>query len=161
MPDYTVIAGPNGAGKSLFSKTLSSPGALIFDADIVKALKEKEYPDLPGESIGMMVTSAYWNAEDRAVETNNSLTVESNLRNDFLINRLDFFKSRGYTTNLIYMLLPDVETSFERVGLRVAQKGHFIDSDSINYNFIEGQVILKKHFNKFDNLQILESFSFF
>ncbi|MDP9078614.1 MAG: hypothetical protein M3O71_14375 [Bacteroidota bacterium] len=63
MPDYIIIAGPNGAGKSLFSRILSEPGSLIFDADKVKAMKEKEYPDLPDESIEMMITSAYWNAE--------------------------------------------------------------------------------------------------
>jgi predicted ABC-type ATPase len=41
MPDYTIIAGPNGAGKSTFSTILSSADALIFDADKVKAIKEK------------------------------------------------------------------------------------------------------------------------
>jgi len=158
MPEYTIIAGPNGAGKSLFSSTLSEPDSLIFDADKVKAIKEKEYPDLPEESIEMMITSAYWNAEDTAIEEKKDLVVESNLRNDFLINRLDFFKSKGYSTNLIYMLLPSVEISFERVGLRVAQKGHFIDSQSISYNFEYGIMNLKKHFNKFDRLQILNSF---
>ncbi|MDB5086610.1 MAG: hypothetical protein JWR09_604 [Mucilaginibacter sp.] len=158
MPDYTIIAGPNGAGKSLFSNILSDPGSLIFDADKVKALKEKEYPDLPDESIEMMITSAYWDAEDTAIEEKKNLTVESNLRNDFLIDRLDYFKSKGYTTNLIYMLLPSVDVSFERVGLRVAQKGHFIDSKSISYNFEYGIINLKKHFGRFDNLRILNSF---
>lgn len=158
MLEYTVVAGPNGAGKSLFSKILSSSGSLIFDADIIKALKEWEYPDLPAESIEMMVTSAYWTMEDEAIESKCSLTVETNLRDDFLIKRLDFFKNRGYTTNLIYMLLPDVETSFERVGLRVIQNGHFIDADSINYNFTQGQHILKNHFKRFDRVQIIESY---
>jgi predicted ABC-type ATPase len=40
MPDFTIIAGPNGAGKSSFSKLLSDPDSLIFDADIVKAIKK-------------------------------------------------------------------------------------------------------------------------
>ena len=80
MPDFTVIAGPNGAGKSSFSKLLSAPGSLIFDADIVKAVKEKEYPDLPDESIAMMIDSAYWEAEEIALEERKDLTVETNLR---------------------------------------------------------------------------------
>ena len=157
MPDYTIIAGPNGAGKSTFSAILSSADALVFDADKVKAIKEKEYPDLPDESIEMMITSAYWEAEDIAIAEKKDLTVETNLRNEFLINRLSFFKSKGYTTNLIYMLLPDVATSTERVALRIAQKGHFIDSGSIKYNFEQGLVMLKKHFNMFDTLEITES----
>jgi predicted ABC-type ATPase len=157
MPDYTIIAGPNGAGKSTFSAILSSADALVFDADKVKAIKEKEYPDLPDENIEMMITSAYWEAEDIAIAEKKDLTVETNLRNEFLINRLSFFKSKGYTTNLIYMLLPDVATSTERVALRIAQKGHFIDSGSIKYNFEQGLVMLKKHFNMFDTLEITES----
>ncbi len=75
-----------------------------------------------------------------------------------MINRLDFFKGKGYTTSLIYMLLPSVDISFERVGLIVAQKGHFIDSQSISYNFEHGIMNLKKHFKRFDRLQILNSF---
>ena len=154
MPDYRIIAGPNGAGKSTFSAILSSSDALIFDADEVKAVKEKQYPDLPDESIEMMITSAYWEAEDFAVEHKKDLTVETNLRNDFLINRLSFFKGKGYTTHLVYMLLPDVQTSMDRVTLRVAQKGHFIDLESIKYNFVQGLLMLKKHFSEFDTLTI-------
>ena len=154
MPDYRIIAGPNGAGKSTFSAILSSSDALIFDADKVKAVKEKQYPDLPDESIEMMITSAYWEAEDFAVEHKKDLTVETNLRNDFLINRLSFFKGKGYTTHLVYMLLPDVQTSMDRVTLRVAQKGHFIDLESIKYNFVQGLLMLKKHFSEFDTLTI-------
>jgi predicted ABC-type ATPase len=157
MPDFTVIAGPNGAGKSSFSQLLSEPGAFIFDADKVKAIKENQYPDVPVESIEMMITSAYWEAEDNAIEQNRSLTVESNLRNDFLINRLSRFKDKGYKVNLIFMLLPDVETSYERVDLRVYQKGHFVDIESIKYNFEHSLKMLKQHFGKFDLLQLFDS----
>jgi predicted ABC-type ATPase len=157
MPDYTLIAGPNGAGKSTYSEILSPSDTLIFDADKVKAIREKQYPDVPIESIEMMIDSAYWDAEDNAIQEKKDLTVETNLRDDFLINRAHFFKSKGYTTNLIYLLLPDIETSTDRVSLRTAQKGHFIDAESIKYNFEHGLVMLKTHFNKFDNLKILES----
>jgi len=104
-----------------------------------------------------MLTSAYWEVEDVAVEGKRDLTVETNLRNDFLVNRCDFFKNKGYTTNLIYMLLPDIETSIERVSLRIAQKGHFVDIESMKYNFEQGLVNLKKYFNRFDNQQIIYS----
>ncbi|MFI5136934.1 MAG: zeta toxin family protein [Sphingobacteriales bacterium] len=157
MPDYTIIAGPNGAGKSTYSNILSSSDSLIFDADKVKAIKEKQYPDLPDESIGMMIDSAYWETEEIAIERQKDLTVETNLRDDFLINRSISFKNKGYSTNLIYMLLPDVETSTDRVSLRVAKKGHFVDAESIKYNFEHSLITLKEHFKKFDNLKILSS----
>ena len=80
MPDYIIIAGPNGAGKSTYSDILSSSNALIFDADKVEALKEKQYPDLPDESIEMMITSAYWEAEEIAVEEKKDLAVETKFK---------------------------------------------------------------------------------
>ena len=157
MPDYTVIAGPNGAGKSTYSAAFSSHDAIMFDADIVKAIREKQYPDVPYESIEMMLTSAYWEAEDSAIEQKKDLTVETNLRDDFLIKRALSIKDKGFTTNLIYMLLPDINMSLDRVTLRVAQKGHFVDLESIKYNFEQGLIILKEHFHSFDNLTILNS----
>ena len=157
MPDYTIIAGPNGAGKSTFSKTLSAQEALIFDADSVKTLKEKQYPDLSNESIEAIITASYRETEGVAIKEKRDFTVETNLRNDFLIDRLIYFKEEGYTLNLIFMLLPDVETSIDRVNLRVAQKGHFVDIESIKYNFEYSLKALKQHFKKFDNLILLDS----
>lgn len=157
MPEYTVIAGPNGAGKSTYSNDLSSLDSVIFDADKVKAIKEKQYPDLPDQSIAMMIDSAYWEAEEIALKEKRDLTVESNLRNDFLVNRSIAFKDKGYTTNLIYMLLPNIETSMDRVNLRVAQRGHFVDQESIKYNFENGLLTLIQHFKKFDNLRVINT----
>lgn len=157
MPDFTIIAGPNGAGKSTYSTILSSSDALLFDADKVKTIRAKQYPDVPAESIEMMIDSAYWEVEENAIEGEKDLTVETNLRDDFLINRAQFFKNKGFTINLIYMLLPDIETSTERVSLRTALKGHFIDPESVKYNFEQGLIMLKKHFSKFDNLEILDT----
>jgi predicted ABC-type ATPase len=159
MPDFTIIAGPNGAGKSSFSKLLSDPYSLIFDADIVKAVKEKQYPDLPDESIQMMITSGYWQMEDDAIEKSGSLVVETNLRDDFLINRLAYFKNKGYTLNLIFMMLPHIDASLERVNLRVFKKGHFVDFESIKYNFETSLKMLKQHFAKFDSLRLLDASS--
>jgi predicted ABC-type ATPase len=157
MPEYTIIAGPNGAGKSSFSKLLSSGHSIIFDADKVKFFKEKQYPDLPDESIEMMITSAYWEAEDIAIEEKRDLTVETNLRNDFLVKRTDYFKNKGYKINLIFMLLPDIKVSMDRVNLRVDRKGHFVDHESIRYNFEHSLKMLKQHFNKFDNVLLFDS----
>lgn len=159
MPEYTIIAGPNGAGKSTFSSGLSEPGTLIFDADKVKARLWKEWPDLPVESIETMITTQYWNIEDEAIEKNSSLTVESNLRDGFLVKRISFFKNKGCAANLIFMLLPSVKASMDRVDLRVDRKGHFVDQESIEYNFEHSLKMLKLHSGKFDNVILYDSSS--
>ena len=159
MPAYTIVAGPNGAGKSTFSHGLSEVGALIFDADKIKIVKEKQWPDIPVESIEIMLTTEYWDFEEQAIGDNKDLTVESNLRDDFLVKRALYFKEKGFTINLIFMLLPNVKASMDRVDSRVDRKGHFVEQESIKYNFEHSLKMLKLHFNKFDNIILYDSSS--
>jgi len=83
------------------------------------------------------------------------LTVETNLRNEFLVERAAIFKQAGYLTNLIFMLLPDVESSMDRVNLRVKQKGHFVDAESIRYNFNKSLENLMKTVKDFDQVMLV------
>jgi len=157
MPEFIIVAGPNGAGKSSFSKLLSAPGAMIFDADAIKAVKEKQYPDLPDESIGMMIDAAYWETEETTIEAKKDLTVETKLRDDFLITRALHFIRNGYNLTLMFMLLPAVILSMDRVNARVESGGHFVDIESIKYNFEQSIKMLRLHFNIFDSLFLFDS----
>lgn len=155
MPQYLVVAGPNGAGKSTFSQHFSRPGALIFDPDEQKYKIEKQYPDISQEALESEITRKYNTFELKALGSQLHLTVETNLRNDFLADRAEFFNEHGYETRLIYMLLPDLSTSMDRVNLRVKQKGHFVDADSIKTNFEKGLENLVSIAHRFDQLMIL------
>ncbi|GAA4321055.1 hypothetical protein GCM10023149_20660 [Mucilaginibacter gynuensis] len=136
MLHFTVIAGPNGAGKSTFSAHFSRPGTLIFDPDKEKARIEKAYPDISEEAVQTAITRKYDGYELRAIGDKKHLTVETNLRNAFLGERAVWFREEAkYNTRLIFMMLPDIESSMDRVNLRVKQKGHFVDSDNIKQNF--------------------------
>ncbi len=46
--------------------------------------------------------------------------------------------SHGYDTNMIYLTLNDVDHSIDRVKQRVSTGGHFVDENSIRFNFEEG-----------------------
>lgn len=135
MQQFTVIAGPNGAGKSTFSARMSKANALIFDPDLEKYKIERQYPDISDEAIEAALTRKYNNFELKAISAKKHLTVETNLRNEFLAERAALFKEIGYQTRLVFMLLPDVASSMDRVNLRVKQKGHFVDVESIRLNF--------------------------
>jgi predicted ABC-type ATPase len=157
MPQFIVVAGPNGAGKSTFSAHFSRPGALIFDPDKQKYKIEKQYQDISFEAVESELTRKYYTFEARALGSHLHFTVETNLRNDFLAERADFFHEQGYETRMIYMLLPDVATSMDRVNLRVKQKGHPIDVDSIKTNFAKGLENLALIAPRFDQLMILSA----
>jgi len=155
MLQFTVIAGPNGAGKSTFSTRMSQREALVFDPDQHKLKIEKQYPDISEEAIETAVSRKYDVMELRALATQKSFTVETNLRNLFLADQAMHFKKNGYQTRLVFMLLPDVESSMDRVNLRVKQHGHFVDAESIRYNFLKSLENLKHAVKSFDQVMLV------
>ncbi|MGY4537833.1 putative ABC-type ATPase [Mucilaginibacter sp. UYNi724] len=155
MPIFTVVAGPNGAGKSTFSAIFSRPGALIFDPDVQKYKIEKQYPDISDDAIGSVLTKEYINFQGKALGKMLHLTVETNLQTDYLLGSVGIFKQAGYETRLIYMLLPNIATSIDRVALRVKQKGHFVDTENIKFNFEEGPKNLLKIADRFDRVMLI------
>lgn len=152
---FTVIAGPNGAGKSTLSVRMSRRDAIIFDPDKEKLAIERNYPDISDEAIESAVTRKYEQFELQAIATRKSFTVETNLRNEFLAERAALFREGGYLTRLVFMMLPDVESSMDRVNLRVKQKGHFVDHASIRYNFGASLDNLLKVADRFDQVMLV------
>ncbi|MBD1395307.1 zeta toxin family protein [Mucilaginibacter glaciei] len=159
MPIFTVVAGPNGAGKSTFSAMFSRPGALIFDPDVQKYKIEKQYPDISDDAIGSVLTKEYINFQGKALGKMLHLTVETNLQSDYLLSSVEIFKQASYDTRLIYMLLPDIATSIDRVALRVKQKGHFVDIESVKTNFEVGPKNLLKIADQFDRVMLISGFN--
>lgn len=157
MLQFTVIAGPNGAGKSTLSQRFSPANALIFDPDKQKSLIEKQYPDIAEDALESAVTSKYHSLELHAIAGLKHLTVETNLRNEFLAEQATIFKNAGYCTNIIFLLLPDMKTSMDRVNLRVKQKGHFVDVESIRYNFQHSLENLYRVAPMFDQFMLLNA----
>lgn len=156
MPNYTIIGGPNGAGKSTFSTELSASQALIFDPDKSKQQIELLYPDISHEALETAVHNTYLETEFIALQQNRDLTVESNLRNTYLGNRAAFIKTQqGWETNLIFMMLPDINASMDRVNLRVRKNGHYVDPESIISNFNSGLKNLLEVAPKFDNVMLI------
>ncbi|WP_158829350.1 zeta toxin family protein [Mucilaginibacter lacusdianchii] len=159
MLQFTVIAGPNGAGKSTYSTRMSHPDTLIFDPDFHKQSIEQKYPDIAEDALMEAVTSGYHIIEAKALAGKKSLTVETNLRNEFLADRAAFFKANGYQTRFVFMLLPNVDSSMDRVNLRVKQKGHFVSAANIRANFEDSLRMLPKVAVKFDQVMLISAVS--
>ncbi|GHU94270.1 hypothetical protein AGMMS49974_03400 [Deltaproteobacteria bacterium] len=52
--------------------------------------------------------------------------------------KISAWREAGYSVNLIFLTLPDVETAIARVAARVAQGGHAIAEDVIRRRFDAG-----------------------
>lgn len=156
-PQLYFIAGPNGAGKSTFSGALSGPDAIIFDVDKVVARLETRTPKMSKKQIYDEATQEFFNQATGAVRLKSDFTLETNFRDEALVDIAMQFKGFGYDTNLIYLTLPNIKQSVRRVDQRVKAGGHYVDLKNITQNFELGLDHLEKFAGKFDRLEILET----
>lgn len=157
QPQLIFVAGPNGAGKSTFSKDLSPAGAFIFDPDKEQAAIALKYPNYPPESIGHAFQQYFQDCIELAIKKKRDFVIETNFRDHLLMDIAERFKSYGYETNMIYLVLQSIPESMARVAARVKAGGHYIDDASIVYNYNEGLKNLEYFAGRFDNLEIIDA----
>lgn len=134
MPVCWIIAGPNGAGKTTFAleylPTVANCQNFI-NADLIAAGLSPLAPErelLAASRIFLQEIKTYISKkEDFAFET--TLAGRSYLR---LIKQL---KSDGWRIELIYLALPSIQMSKQRVAERVAHGGHNISVKDIERRF--------------------------
>lgn len=73
------------------------------------------------------------------------------------MNIVNRFQENGYTISMVYLGLSDIQQSMDRVTARVAGGGHFVDTDSIRYNFEEGLKNLIYYAGRFDNVEFIDA----
>ena len=133
QPICTIIAGPNGAGKTTFALDyLPLVDCHIFlNADMIAAglapfraqTKQVEAGKLFLREIGQSIASR----ENFAFET--TLSGKSHL------SRVRRMLAEGWRVNLVYLWLPRVEASVNRVRRRVQQGGHNIPEQDIHRRY--------------------------
>jgi len=131
--------------------------AFIFDADKEIAKIEARYPGLPAESISYAVDQYFLDCADSALTNSRDFTIETNFRDASWLNIVNRFQENGYTISMVYLGLSDIQQSMDRVTARVAGGGHFVDTDSIRYNFEEGLKNLVYYAGRFDNVEFIDA----
>jgi predicted ABC-type ATPase len=157
QPQLLIIAGPNGAGKSTFSRDFSSQDAFIFDPDKERAKTEARFPDLPAESIDFALNQFYFDCVESALRNKHDFVLETNFRDSGIMDTVKRFQENGYAVNMIYLVLSGISQSIDRVTKRVSNGGHFVDNESIRFNYNEGLKNLNYFAKRFDNLEIIDS----
>ncbi|RKR80155.1 putative ABC-type ATPase [Mucilaginibacter gracilis] len=156
-PQLLFVAGPNGAGKSTFSKELSEPGAIIFDVDKVIARIEAQSPHMPKKQVYQEATEVFFKQATAAINDKQHFTLETNFRDENLVDIVAEFKRYGYATNMIYLTLESINLSIYRVNQRVKNGGHDVDYKNIELNYDLGLEYLEKFADRFDNLEIIDA----
>lgn len=137
MPTVLIIAGPNGARKTSFAKSWL-PGR---DEDFIFVNADEIARQLSAP-VGRACDLAAGREMIRRLEDlslrGENLLVETTLSTRIYVNWIEVWRARDYAVELIYIRLPDVETSLARVARRVALGGHAIPESDVRRRFARG-----------------------
>ncbi|MEQ1605296.1 MAG: zeta toxin family protein [Pyrinomonadaceae bacterium] len=136
MPSVIIIAGPNGAGKSTFAPDLLNKhfsGIPFLNADsIAESLVSAGNVDI--EAGRIMLTRMREFGRKRE-----SFAFETTLSARTYVRFLKDVQKNGFSLQIAYLWLPDVELSVQRVAERVRVGGHDIPVPTIRRRFDRGR----------------------
>jgi len=112
---------------------------------------------MPKKEVYQAATQEFFNQVTEAVKQQQHFTLETNFRDYQLSDIVAEFKRHGYTTNMVYMTLENIEQSIDRVNKRVLDGGHFVDHKNIKQNYDLGLQYLEHFAGRFDNLEIMDA----
>jgi predicted ABC-type ATPase len=139
MPDVVVIAGPNGAGKStlapdLLKKFFNDIPFINADTIAEGLLETRSVRNVEIES-GRIMLSRLRQMSARE----ESFAFETTLSARSYVPLLERLKEKGYSIQITYLWLADVELSIQRVAERVRVGGHDIPIDTVVRRFNRGR----------------------
>lgn len=129
-PVCTIIAGPNGAGKTTFALEYLMEVARcrrFVNADLIASGLSPLSPELEQISAGKIFLTEIGDC----VERREDFAFETTLSGRTNLKRIQRLRESGWRVELIYLYLPNVEMSLERVAERVRHGGHDIPHQAI------------------------------
>ncbi len=134
MPTCWIIAGPNGAGKTTFAleylpKATNSPR--FINADLIAAGIS---PFAPEHKL-MSASRIFLREIESCIKKESDFSFETTLSGRAYLKLIKRLREAGWYVELIYLALPSVEMSKERVSERVRHGGHNIPVGDIERRF--------------------------
>ena len=133
QPKLFLVGGPNGAGKSTFARAFLAehPDYIFLNADeIARQMRPENVHDARFGAGRTFLTQL---ATLRAAQAN--LVVESTLSGVSLAQHIRLFAAAGYYISLVFVCVPSVELSINRVASRVLAGGHHIPTEDLVRRF--------------------------
>jgi predicted ABC-type ATPase len=134
MPTCWMIAGPNGAGKTTFALAYLPQIAQcrrFVNADLIAAGLSPLAPDRE-----LLAASRLFLREIQAcIQQRENFAFETTLSGRSYLKLIRRLRTEGWRVELIYLALPSVEVSHQRVAERVSHGGHNIPTADIDRRF--------------------------
>jgi predicted ABC-type ATPase len=147
VPEIIILAGPNGAGKtSLANKHFDVPrsGLVYLNADEIA--RGFDRTGLSQQAIDIRAGREMLKRIDALVAARSSFMFETTLASLTYVRKVKQWREAGYRIALVYLRLPNVGMSIERVRRRVARGGHGIPENVIRQRFRKSIDYLESHY---------------
>jgi predicted ABC-type ATPase len=136
VPQVIIIAGPNGAGKTTFANDyLVGPRAHFAFVNADEIARETGQPELHRRSPDVRAARIMLERIDSLVTAGADFAFETTLATLSYARKIPVWHRSDHVVSLIYLRLPSVEASMERVRRRVAAGGHGIPEETIRRRF--------------------------
>jgi predicted ABC-type ATPase len=136
MPEIIIVAGPNGAGKTSFANEylFAFRGRFAFvNADEIA--REIADPSMPQAELDLRAGREMLTRIGDCVDARTNLLFETTLATLTYVKKIPSWQKEGYAVGLVYLRLPSVELSIERVRRRVVEGGHGLPEETIRRRF--------------------------
>lgn len=134
MPTCWIIAGPNGAGKTTFALEYLpqvAVGVRFINADLIAA----GLSPLAPERELLAASRIFLREIEQCIAAREDFAFETTLAGRGYLRLVERLRGAGWRVALIYLALPSVEMSKQRVAERVAHGGHNIPPADIERRF--------------------------
>jgi predicted ABC-type ATPase len=126
----TILGGANGSGKSTIYSKLHLDGELV-NADLVARQIAPNNPESATEAAGRRVIQRL----RQLLSARESFVYETTLSSHQSIKLMERARDNGYSVNLAFVVLRDLELNVLRVAERVMQGGHSIPEKTIRRRY--------------------------
>ncbi len=131
-PTFTIIAGVNGSGKTTFALDYFKNSQTTFiNADLIATGLSPTNPDVSQFSAGKLMLDKIKQCINNKVD----FAVETTLASKNYLKVIEELKQGGWEIELLYLYLPSVELSIQRVAERVKNGGHNIATVDIKRRY--------------------------
>lgn len=131
-PTFTIIAGVNGSGKTTFALDYFKNSQTTFiNADLIATGLSPTNPDVSQFSAGKLMLDKIKQCINNKVD----FAVETTLASKNYLKVIEELKQDGWEVELLYLYLPSVELSIQRVAERVKNGGHNIATVDIKRRY--------------------------
>lgn len=136
MPQVIIIAGPNGAGKTTFaSNYLEGRKERFVFVNADEIARELARSEPLQQQTDIRAARTMLGRIEGFVTARADFAFETTLATRSYAPKILLWRRFGYVASLVYLRLPSVEVSLERVRRRVAAGGHGIPEEIIRRRF--------------------------